>query len=132
MGAVALVADVLIGFLDSSAAHHDRAVSELHPRITAGDLILIGASVYAEVLVLPLLAGTDALVDDFRDAVRAEVVPVDRSIARRAAQLRARHNSLRLPDALSLATALISAAELLTMDEALRRVAEREGGGWGQ
>ncbi len=132
MGALALDADVLIGFLDSSDAHHDRAVSELRPRIAAGDRILISASVYAEVLVRPLRAGTDATVDDFLDAVRAEVVPVDRSIARRAAQLRASHNNLRLPDAFSLATALIFAVELLTLDEALRRVAEREGGGWGQ
>ncbi len=129
MGAVAIDADVLIGFLDPSDAHHDRAVSELRPRITDGDRLVISASVYAEVLVRPLLAGTDATVDDFLDSVRAEVVPVDRSIARQAAQLRARHNTLRLPDAFSLATALISGVELLTLDDGLRRVAEREGGG---
>jgi len=68
-------------------------------------------------------------VDDFLDSVRAEVVPVDRSIAGQAAQLGARHNTLRLPDAFSLATALILGVELLTLDEALRRVAERGGGG---
>ncbi|HUY61010.1 MAG TPA: hypothetical protein VMW49_03965 [Candidatus Dormibacteraeota bacterium] len=36
---------------------------------------------------------------------------------------------MRLPDAFSLATALISGGELLTLDDALRRVAQREGGG---
>jgi len=104
-------------------------VTELRPRITAGARLLISASVYPEVLVRPLLAGTDATVDDFLDSVRAEVVPADRSIARQAAQLRARHNSLRLPDAFSLATSLILRVELLKLDEALRRVAKREGGG---
>ncbi|HUY61009.1 MAG TPA: hypothetical protein VMW49_03960, partial [Candidatus Dormibacteraeota bacterium] len=83
-GSVALDADVLIGFLDSSDAHHKRAVSELRPRITTGDRLVISASVYAEVLVRPLLAGTDATVDDFLDSVRAEVVP---SIARSPAKL---------------------------------------------
>ena len=125
MGSVGLDADVLIGFLDASDAQHDRAVSELRPRITAGDRLLISASVYAEVLVRPLLAGTDATVDDFLDSVRAEVVPVDRSIARQAAQLRGHHTALRLPDAFTLATALISGVELLTLDETLQRVAER-------
>ncbi len=125
MGAVVLDADVLIGFLDASDAHHNRAVSALRPRITAGDRLLISASVYAEVLFRPLLAGTDATVDDFLDSVRAEVVPVDRSIARQAAQLRGHHTALRLPDAFTLATALISGVELLTLDETLQRVAER-------
>jgi len=37
MGSVALDADVLIGFLDPSDAQHDRAVTELRSRITAGD-----------------------------------------------------------------------------------------------
>jgi predicted nucleic acid-binding protein len=126
MAAVALDTDVLIGFLDPAAAPHDRAVGELRPRITAGDRLIVSASVYAEILVRPLLGGTGAIVDDFLDAVRAEVVPVDRHTARLAAQLRARHSALRLPDAFSLATALVADAQLLTLDETLRRVAERE------
>jgi hypothetical protein len=84
MGSVALDADVLIGFLDASDAQHDRAVSELRPRITSGDRLLISAGVYAEVLVRPLLAGTDAIVDDHLDSVRAEGSP---SIARSPARL---------------------------------------------
>jgi predicted nucleic acid-binding protein len=126
MAGVALDADVLIGFLDPADAQHDRAVGELRPRITAGDRLIVSASVYAEILVRPLLGGTGAIVDDFLDAVRAEVVPVDRHTARLAAQLRARHSALRLPDAFSLATALVADAQLLTLDETLRRAAERE------
>jgi predicted nucleic acid-binding protein len=125
MARVALDADVVIAFLDAADDQHQRAVDELRPKIAAGHEILLGASVYAEVMVRPLHRGTDAKVDQFLEAIGATVVAVDRSIARRAAQLRARHRSLRLPDALSLATALSSGAELLSLDSQLRRIAAK-------
>jgi predicted nucleic acid-binding protein len=53
-----------------------------------------------------------------------KIVPVDRAIARLAAQLRAEHSSLRLPDAMSLATALATDATLLTLDKKLQQVAK--------
>jgi predicted nucleic acid-binding protein len=62
-------------------------------------------------------------VDAFLEAIGATIVPVDRAVARRAAQLRAEHRSLRLRDALSLATALVNEAELLSLDNRLKRVA---------
>ncbi|MDX6719665.1 MAG: hypothetical protein QOJ63_1919 [Solirubrobacteraceae bacterium] len=79
-------------------------------------------------IVRPLQRGSDAAVDEFLDAIGATVVAVDRGLARQAAQLRARHRALRLPDALSLAAALAGAAELLTFDDTLRRIADRERG----
>ena len=126
MAAVALDADVVIAFLDAADDQHERAVDELRPRLAAGDAVLVGASVYAEVMVRPVEAGTEAKVDEFLDAIGATVLPVDRGVARRAAELRARYRSLRLPDALSLASALASDADLLTLDRRLARVAERE------
>ncbi|MGO8905807.1 MAG: type II toxin-antitoxin system VapC family toxin [Solirubrobacteraceae bacterium] len=125
MARVALDADVLIAFLDAADAQHDRAVDELRPRLVAGEEILVGASVYAEVMVRPSQQGTQAKVDEFLQAIGARVVDVDRDIARSAARLRARHRSLRLPDALSLATATASRAELLSLDSQLRRIAPR-------
>lgn len=74
----------------------------------------------------PLQHGTDAKVDEFLAAIGARLVDIDRALARRAAQLRARHGALRLPDALSLATALAAGAELLTLDRGLQRIADRE------
>ena len=127
MARVALDADVVIGFLDPSDAQHDRAVELLGAHLAGGDDISIAATVYAEVIVRPLQLGTDAVVDDFLAAIGAHVVAVDRALARRAADLRARHASLRLPDALSLATALAGGAPLLTLDRALQRTADREG-----
>lgn len=126
MGRVALDADVVIAFLDAGDDQHERAVDLLRPRLAAGAEIVIGASVYAEVMVRPLASGTGARVDEFIDAVGATVLAIDRELARRAAGLRAQHGSLRLPDALSLATALMADADLVTLDQRLRRVARSE------
>jgi predicted nucleic acid-binding protein len=128
VGRVALDADVVIAFLDAADDQHERAVEVLRPWLGRGEEIIIGASAYGEVMVRPLQRGTDAKVDEFLDAIGARVVVVDRVLARLAADLRARHRSLRLPDVLSLATALASDAELLTLDQRLRRAARREQG----
>ena len=122
MATVALDADVLIAFLDASDDQHQRAIDLIRPRLAAGDRIVVGASVYAEVLVYPLKHGSDQAIDDFLTAIGAGIVAVDRDIARRAAQLRATHPSLRLPDALSLATARATKADLLTLDQRLQKV----------
>jgi predicted nucleic acid-binding protein len=123
---VALDADLIIAFLDAGDDQHARAIDELRSRLAAGDQVLVAASVYAEVMVHPMQRGSSARVDEFLDAIGANVVAIDRAIARRAAQLRGRHRSLRLPDALSLATSLMSDAELVTLDQRLRRIAARE------
>jgi predicted nucleic acid-binding protein len=123
MARVALDADVVIAFLDPMDDQHARAVAELRPRLAAADELLVGATVYAETLVRPLQQGTDATVDAFLDEAGISVIPVDRGIARRAARLRAQHSSLRLPDAISLATAQSLDATLLTLDKKLQRLA---------
>jgi predicted nucleic acid-binding protein len=122
---VALDADIVIAFLDPGDDQHARAVEELRPVLAAGDELVLGATVYAETIVRPLQEGTDATVDAFLDAAGVKVVPVDRAVARRAAGLRAEYSSLRLPDAMSLATALATDATLLALDKKLRQVARR-------
>ncbi len=122
MATVALDADVLIAFLHASDDQHQRAIDLLRPRLAAGDRIVVGASVYAEILVHPLKRGSSQAIDDFLTAIGADIVAVDRDIARRAAQLRATHPSLRLPDALSLATAHATKSDLLTLDQRLQKL----------
>jgi predicted nucleic acid-binding protein len=122
---VALDADIVIAFLDPGDDQHATAVAELRPRLAAGDELLVAVSAYAETIVQPLRKRTDAAVDEFFDAVGIKIVPLDRDVARRAAALRAEHRSLRLPDALSLATALAADAALITLDKKLRQIARR-------
>lgn len=125
MARIALDADIVIAFLDPGDDQHSRAVAALRPRLAAGDELLVGATVYAETIVRPMQQGTDATIDQFLDAAGVAVVPVDRAIARHAAALRADHPSLRLPDALSLATAIATDATLLTLDKKLHQIATR-------
>jgi predicted nucleic acid-binding protein len=120
---VALDADIVIAFLDPGDSQHATAVAELRPRLAAGDELLVAATVYAETIVRPLQQGTDATVDEFLDAAGITIAPIDRAVARRAAALCAKHPSLRLPDAISLATAIATDSTLLTLDKKLRRIA---------
>ncbi len=126
MARVALDADVVIAFLDPADAQHAAAVTELGRYLADGDEVLIAATVYAEVIVRPLQQGTVAKVDEFLAAVSAKVVDVDRPLARTAAELRARHRRLRLPDAVALATALSRDAQLLTLEKDLQQISAQE------
>ena len=125
MARVALDADIVIAFLDPGDDQHATAVAELRPRLAAGDKLLAAATVYAESIVRPLQQGTEATVDEFFDAAGISIVPINRAITRRAAVLRAEHQSLRLPDAMSLATAIVTESALLTLDKKLRQIARR-------
>ena len=115
----------MIAFLDPGDDQHVTAVAQLRPRLAAGDELLVAATVYAESIVRPLQQGTDATVDEFFDAVGISIVPINRAVARRAAVLRAEHQSLRLPDAVSPATAIVTDSALLTPDEKLGQIARR-------
>lgn len=123
MGSIALDADVLIGFLNRDDAHHAAACRLIAAVERDGERIVIAASVYAEAIVGPLRAGRAHEVDDFLAAIGADIVPIDRELAHEAARLRARHRSLRLPDAMALAAARQAKAELRTFDRRLARIA---------
>jgi predicted nucleic acid-binding protein len=127
MGAVALDANVIIGFLDPGDTLHHQALELLRPWVGASHTILIAASVYAEILVQPMRLGLADTIETFLADMRVEVVPIDRSVAHLAADLRAHHTALRLPDALALAVALEREAQFLTLDIELQHVAERLG-----
>jgi predicted nucleic acid-binding protein len=120
-----LDASVLIGLLDTADSHHDRAVDEVDRADRADHQLLTPASAYGEALVAFARAGR---INDARDAIAGmgiTVVPLTAPIAERAAELRARHDSLRLPDALVLATAHEHDGALLTYDERLARTARQ-------
>lgn len=119
MGLTILDAGLIIGVLDAQDVHHAAARAALSAAVERGDALAVPASAYAECLVGPARHGRDAMraVDRFLLDLPAEAEPVTRQLAARAAQLRARHRGMRLPDALVLATALhLRADRVLTTD----------------
>lgn len=119
MGLTVLDAGVIIGFLDSNDLHHEAAHSALHEARVRNDRLVLPASAFAEVLVGPSRRGREAIaaVRDLVDRVPVAIEPLDIEIALAAAALRARHRSLKLPDALVIATAShLQAEHLVTTD----------------
>jgi predicted nucleic acid-binding protein len=106
--------EILTSQATIAAAGQEFAASE--PR----SLTLKGVS-----CVQPMGLGLVDTVDSFIAEIGVRVVPVDRSIPRQAASLRATHVSMRLPDALALATAMAHETKLLTLDTRLRRVIDK-------
>src|SRR6266511_4124410 len=120
MGLTVLDAGVVIAGLDADDAHHAAAADVLSAARDRGDSFVVPASAYAEILVRPAIRGTAtvARVDAALDAMAISIADADRDTAGRAATLRARHQSLRLPDALVIATAVqLDADHLLTTDK---------------
>jgi predicted nucleic acid-binding protein len=125
VGTLILDVSVLIGLLDTADAHHEQAVNEVEASDTAGDNLRVPASAYSEALVSFAKAGRTA---DAREAIAAmgiTIVQMSQSIAERAAELRAKHDRLRLPDAIVLATAHELRAQLLTYDDNLAKIAQK-------
>jgi predicted nucleic acid-binding protein len=119
MGLTNLDAGVIIGFLDGDDAHHESARAALSHALGRGDRLSMSASALAECLVGPARRSTKAieLVRTAIDRLPVAVVELNAEIATQAAILRARHRSLRLPDALVVATAAVSGADrLITTD----------------
>jgi predicted nucleic acid-binding protein len=121
--ALILDASVLIGLLDTADTHHSRAIDDVEAADRTGRQLLLPASAYSETLVAFARARR---LDEAREAIVAmgiTVVPLTDTIAELAAELRARHNRLRLPDAIVLATAQELGATLLSYDRRLSQLA---------
>ena len=127
MGLTVVDAGVVIAILDPRDAHHAAALAAVGGvRREREGVVLLPASAYAEILVHPFRSGP-AAVDIVRrfcsEQLRLE--PLSPEIAERAALLRSRHTTLRLPDALVIATAdALRADRLLTTDGRWSRFSE--------
>lgn len=112
---IVLDASVLIALLDAGDALHAAARAALTRH--AGDDLRLPASAYAESLVGPAHRGQLAVAKRAVAALLLQIVPITGQVAEEAAGLRARHPSLRLPDALVVATgSVLGAAVVLTGD----------------
>lgn len=119
MGLTVLDAGVIIGFLDANDAHHGAAHAALRDAQGRNDRLVLPASAFAETLVGPSRKGTAeiAVVRHLVARIPLDVEPLDAEVAVVAAAVRARHPSLRLPDALVIATAKhLKADHLVTTD----------------
>lgn len=119
MGLIHVDAGVIIGLLDANDAHHGPATRSLAESVRSGDRLAMAASAFAECLVGPSRTGPRAVetVDDLVERLPIEIVDLDADVARTAAGIRAKHTSVRLPDALVIATAAHASADrLVTTD----------------
>ncbi len=125
MAIVVLDASVVIALLDSGDAHHAAAVTAIGQ--ARREALVLPASAYAEILVDPWRRGPDAVavVREFVSDLGVRIEPLTADIGERAARLRAQHRSIRLPDALVLATADTLDAAALTCDRTWRLVSRR-------
>lgn len=118
-------ASVVIALRDRNDAHHHGAVRAIGTARRAGRLVL-PASALAESLVQPLIAGVDVTeaVDRLLTVLRIEPISIEIAVA--AAELRARNPTLRLPDALVIATGThLGADQVLTCDRRWRGIDPR-------
>lgn len=119
MGLIHLDAGVVIGLLDATDTHHESATETLAGVVRSGDRLAMAASAFAECLVGPARRGERAIatVDDLFVRLPIDLVLLDADIARTAARIRAKHTTLRLPDALVIASAAHAEADrLITTD----------------
>lgn len=115
MGLTVLDAGVIIGFLDGNDAHHAKARASLAHALEHDERLVMPASAYAEALVGPSRAGPRAvaIVEALMARLPLEVAPLTQPIATEAALVRSKHRSIKLSDALVIATAAVLDADLL-------------------
>jgi len=111
---VALLDSVAVaGFLDRDDAFH--AAADARVRELAGrDTLIVSVITYAELLTGAGLGHhAQSAVRGFFEQLIDEIYNVDRAVAERAVQLRSQTPSLKMPDALILATADLRDADLV-------------------
>lgn len=103
--AVVLDSDAVVGFLDRDDALHEAADAAIR-ELAHDQRLLVSVITYAEVLTGAKLGHHDEEhVRGFFSQLISAVLPVDTAVADAAAGLRSRSKSLRMPDALIVATA---------------------------
>jgi predicted nucleic acid-binding protein len=103
--AVVLDSDAVVGFLDRDDALHEAADAAIRD-LAHEQRLLVSVITYAEVMTGAKLGHHDEdHVRGFFSQLISAVLPVDMDVADVAADLRSRSKSLRMPDALIVATA---------------------------
>jgi predicted nucleic acid-binding protein len=122
--AVVLDSDAVVGFLDRDDGLHDAADAAIRD-LVGEHRLLVSAVTYAEVLTGARLGHHDeAAVGGFFTELISAILAVDVAVVDRAADLRSRFRSLRMPDALILASADTEASVefIVTGDQQMAKV----------
>jgi predicted nucleic acid-binding protein len=102
---ILLDSTVIVGFLDADDALHEVTVAKFK-EIAGSQPLAASVISYAEVMTgVALGHHPQARVEGFFDTFVKDLLPVDKTVAARAATLRGTRKSLPMPDALILATA---------------------------
>jgi predicted nucleic acid-binding protein len=123
---VMLDTNVVSSLLDPGDALHSQALGVVQDWEGEGCSFAISAIVWSELRVGAIRRGLEAekALTEFRAEVLDEIHQVEERTADAAARLRARDLTLRVPDALIVATAQEArAAALITADKKLHRIA---------
>ncbi|MBW0118087.1 type II toxin-antitoxin system VapC family toxin [Pseudonocardia abyssalis] len=125
MGSIALDSSVVIALFRRDDAHHEAVRTEIAAARTREDVYVLPASVLSEAMVG---AYRNATATELRRRIVGLFGPVralDEQVALAAAELRGEHRSLRLPDAVVVATGIVDDAVVLTCDRRLAGVDPR-------
>lgn len=124
---VVLDAGVLIAYLDEVDAHHDSVVAALQ-RVEESTKFISSSVSLSEALVAPAREGLDAVeraLFSIKALADVEIRSMDEATAISVAAIRAKHPSLKTPDAVVIATARVGGSQFaLTTDLRLARVDE--------
>jgi len=118
---VYLDSNVFIAAMENPGAHSDHAWWIIDAN-DGGDIAAVTSEItLAEVLVKPIELGEVSIMAAYETMIASngnfEVIPVRRDILVKAAQLRAKRRSIRLPDAIHIATALAAECSYLVSDD---------------
>jgi predicted nucleic acid-binding protein len=118
---VYLDANVFVIALENPGAKSDHAWWIMQA-VDDGKIVAVTSEItLAEVLVKPIEVGHRELTATYEAMIvstdRFEVIPVRRDILMGAARLRARRNSIRLPDAIHVATALATSCRCVVSND---------------
>jgi predicted nucleic acid-binding protein len=123
-GPVALDTCIFIYIVEANAEYAP-LLDPLLMAMTEGRLVSVtSALTLLEVLVVPLRAGDASLADQYERYIYGSkglhLLDIAKGVLRRAALLRAGHPTLRTPDAIQMATAMVAGCTvLITNDRAM-------------
>lgn len=121
---IVLDANVLIGFLDSSDAHHEAALDLLERWVVEG----FGSSVLtvAEALVHPTRVKRQDAAMSALNRIGVRIIPLHPADAADVARVRHTYR-VRMPDAVALHAAITTGSALATFDESVVAAAGKAG-----